>query len=1267
MTADAIRDPQSVKTCCATLQDRYSKLEEKRNALRQAVKLLEHQIDVLQSENIELKKDTEKERKQAKLEREEKENECNLKCKLEQELSSLKAEIAILKEKGCSRGQKDWEAEVKKLLELLEKERAQSKLEREYKEKESKIKYKLENEISILRAEISTLKENKCSRSQEDWEAEVKDLQLLLEKERIRGDSAQKKAELEKKKAAEAWKLLKLEKSKVEESHGLTGIERKRVDEIRACSETLKFEAREAKEDLLLERSKVEEANRRADAEKQKANREKKRADLKSVKAEEQKRYADRLAQQLSKEREKVDALQKEIKSLVSEEKECKNCSCSGAKGNLDKKILKKLLKEEKIRARQSKRSSKLEKVQEYLLKEELSLLKKDALQISRRLCVLEGCLSQGFEGINGSEKIGGECRRLCDFDSNYQPSDAQVGGLHCQDDNELVKSQYSALSDFRLVGAAVDFAMPLLPVSRGSNSQLISGISSELESLVGGSIRNKSQNSGMHSISTSISDRKLVGSQGRGAFSNLTEKSTQDHSKEGSTKKKHNVNVGLVAESGDRILLDKEIIAAHSNSTLLQNEVEEKTVGRTRKRKRVRDDPKEKKLLLKIEKKLNALHQTFCQKNDMLVSFLSQRDGNSEPIRNGDSVNYTYSRPNMFIKRRKLDSVQEVFSPPLDEDLEQYLTKELEIKGNYMKLLEMDDEADEERYRISIRMPLSPTLPEVESPRHGISTIDETDYLVEQGLMAEVDRLDQSYTFDVIDVEINSNKLKFRSLETIHGLSFNNIICPCNVNEEALNEENGVYQSVVNERQILSIGDKTAAGKSTYMYFVLFPNMKDDTIRTILSAMDNFVSQRPIFSRTDRAVSEILHAVASQGYLSPEEKACLFFSLLLYNVSAVASLKSSGFKNVDISDSLGTFAQEISKDISYSELNFSFTGICEAHILLTLIEDFLLNRTLLVYDGIKCRTCTQSESSSKVILRDDKNVFMSSISASIEQLMAGAIILASLCTAFGHIGFICEASHNIARTCRDDSTLVLSVLHVFASICGREYLMASTCPLIMITIKSIVSQLERGPETVESQCKLSQCGQCPFGEGEASIDKVAFLLLDKLQEYAKDETCHLHLKRAEEFPRWDWIYDRMILRLLRILETLTSAEVSAAILILIGQLGRFGMEAEGCEMEQIEEIVCSLSKFLHLDTTEKMDLATQFAAASALVNFLSLEYKELFHRSEELIGGTSQSGQAIVVIRMWFCQLMHEQQLLVLSLFQSTDVHNKPKEERKR
>ena len=47
--------------CWALLKERYSKLEEKWNALRQTVKLLEQQIQKIESDNLRLKKAFEEE------------------------------------------------------------------------------------------------------------------------------------------------------------------------------------------------------------------------------------------------------------------------------------------------------------------------------------------------------------------------------------------------------------------------------------------------------------------------------------------------------------------------------------------------------------------------------------------------------------------------------------------------------------------------------------------------------------------------------------------------------------------------------------------------------------------------------------------------------------------------------------------------------------------------------------------------------------------------------------------------------------------------------------------------------------------------------------------------------------------------------------------------------------------------------------------------------------------------------------------------------
>ncbi|KAF8413438.1 hypothetical protein HHK36_001421 [Tetracentron sinense] len=140
MAADVVVAPESAKSCCAVLKERYSKLEEKRNALRQAVKLLEHEIDKFQTKNLNLKKSYEEEKARADTEREEKLKEVAVRVVLENEISNLKEgrnySMKELLQKERQRGdseRKKAEAEKKKAAEaweIVEAEKSKAKEER---------------------------------------------------------------------------------------------------------------------------------------------------------------------------------------------------------------------------------------------------------------------------------------------------------------------------------------------------------------------------------------------------------------------------------------------------------------------------------------------------------------------------------------------------------------------------------------------------------------------------------------------------------------------------------------------------------------------------------------------------------------------------------------------------------------------------------------------------------------------------------------------------------------------------------------------------------------------------------------------------------------------------------------------------------------------------------------------------------------------------------------------------------------------------------
>ncbi|XP_038970608.1 stress response protein NST1-like [Phoenix dactylifera] len=201
MAADIALEPEPLNPCCAEIKKRYQKLEEKRNALRQAVKLLENETNKLLNENQNLKKAYEEERARTGREKEAKEKESTIRNQLEKEMHDLKAEMSSCQKSGSSRSEADDESGLIRILEA---------------------------------------------------EGEVGRLKELLDEEKKRSNSEKKNAEVEKKKAAEAWKFVEVEKSKVEEVKKHVEIARNKADEYRLCLEKLKMEANEAREKLIV-------------------------------------------------------------------------------------------------------------------------------------------------------------------------------------------------------------------------------------------------------------------------------------------------------------------------------------------------------------------------------------------------------------------------------------------------------------------------------------------------------------------------------------------------------------------------------------------------------------------------------------------------------------------------------------------------------------------------------------------------------------------------------------------------------------------------------------------------------------------------------------------------------------------------------------------------------------------------------------------------------------------------------------------------------
>lgn len=296
--ASTVNTMESLNPCCAQWKTRYSKLEEKRKALRQGVEILKGQVDRLQLENVDLKKAFDEERARLQVLEKEKGEELSLRISLEKEIAGLKSEVSSVKPEVAS-GNVDFDKEATHLRTCI-----------------------FEKDMEIDR------------------------LKHLLADEITRVDIERKTAELERTIAAELQKSLENEKSKADEARKMADAAAKKAEDFRVQLETSKNEVEKTN-------LKWEEVNRNLEAEKQKAIKEKRFCDEKRVQEEEC--HANNLLKQLEEEKQKVEKLHKEMFEIMSYKRSADTSELDEVKRKLEaeKKIVakeKKHVEEERLR-----------------------------------------------------------------------------------------------------------------------------------------------------------------------------------------------------------------------------------------------------------------------------------------------------------------------------------------------------------------------------------------------------------------------------------------------------------------------------------------------------------------------------------------------------------------------------------------------------------------------------------------------------------------------------------------------------------------------------------------------------------------------------------------------------------------------------------------------------------------------------------------------------------------------------------------------------
>ncbi|XP_050288057.1 uncharacterized protein LOC126726747 [Quercus robur] len=1464
MASDLAGQLQSGNACCKMWKEKYASLEYKRNALRQAVNILQPQIDRFQAENANLRKAYEEEQARADNEKEGRLKESMARVSLENEIFTLKSEISSLQQKtstnALDRNEEvkilqvrvsEGEKEINRLKELLGKEKRRADAERKNAEGEKK---KAAEELKSIKAEKSKADEQRSFAKIEGAKAEQYRLQLeMLKKEAdeaksklasetLKFEQANKKLEAEKQKAIKERKRVESEMAKVEEQRKLAEANGKKALQEKCRAENLSRqleENRQSVEELQKEilefvssgnlapsggqvdnksnpeyekmkdrlQSKIsnvkveepklvlelfKESKKRFEIEKQKAIDEKKCADLDIAKVEEQAKLvevnwkkameekcrADQLTQQLQEDKRTIEELQKKIHELLSSRKLVEGSVVpphrviNSEYSNV--KHLKKQLRFEKVQAKHAKQVAKFEKSRNHIMQQEFGRLKMEFDKFANHLYISNNSFSPSTEGTDDLEKAW-HIACMQRLNMKKQLCCLAQSQAHFQSENELLKPSCIDMDSSDPVRKTIQCSAPLLPLSGGNFAESISGINSKLESLLGCSNRKLLQTSAINSSTASFSDGQLMGSQGRGAFSVTTSAKLVEENL--------NAQPTISNLSGEvtKIRCNEKSAEVAENNVIIPDRDD---VGRVcehiRKRKRVPDSvesieylySKGKKLHMQIEEKLSVLHgmlgrqvgnplgEDRCSTPNLQCIPYTMLDGFHKGRKSHDEV-----LEKQFCESDERKKTEKVVTEVLEDaiDLETTVNFEDVADGDYMKLLVLDNAADEECYKMAMEVPLSPTLPNIDF--HGAENfdVDNSEALVVEwayeGLSTDKENLLPAHSFDVIDVEINSNKLKHNVLENSRTLLLHKSVGPLDYSCE--NGSRSVIQAgkvgldqTQDSGEVLAMSNLTISRDEELKfpvaselgpshanipkYCVLFPNMRDcNTVSRIFSAAKNCVARCCLLSQTEWMVPKILLAIKMEENLLLAEKVCVFFTLLLLNLSTAAPRKFGSFLNRDSILCMDSFAGHILKVMSDVETRSIFADFGFVDELLSLIEDFLIYGRVIVYDNVSSETSVECDSRIDILL-DGVNIILLDVVASADLLVAGSIILASICASIDHIAFICETSYNIFRRCACDSSLVLTILHVFAYLGGQKFFSLGDYKLMMMVLKSIVMLLEGVHLSVDAAaCPLSvskvqlqfhPCVKCPFLEGAISIDTSALLLLELLQNIAVlGTTNHDVIKsfnalnsrvlcdnfNSEQYPSheevhcvadlncdascslkkcempasqsdsvdnmtlchlsdvlslvelvacnmsWDWTSIKVVPQLLKILESCVLENFAAAVVVLLGQLGRLGVDAGGYEDKGVENLRCNLSAFLSRDATMKAGLPVQIATVTALLGLLPLDFETLVQRNVKLQETATQSV-LVDYIWNWFSLLSKEQQELSVSLLQTAGAKKK-------
>ncbi|XP_051128785.1 uncharacterized protein LOC127249817 [Andrographis paniculata] len=928
-------------------------------------------------------------------------------------------------------------------------------------------------------------------------------------------------------------------------------------------------------------------------------------------------------------------------------------------------KKLKNQLKLEKMLVKHSKKASEVEAIRNSMLQQELVQLKQEFLQFQLRFDMLSNSFSGGGEGIHQLEKIGNHIstrETLCSDDHHRQLISGITGldpphrGSN-QKMSSAINSSSASFSDRPLVGSQ---EMHTLSVTSAKLGEDISKLKPKSRLSSKTRVRHNE-----HTIvkADNRSECSLQENDGKRKCASLERERIFDAVK--SIEKLYCKGEKLHQQVSEKVSILHDIINGKKSESEEENRKDNpcNDIGRPLKRRKNSSE--------------EAMVAHCVQDNEAKGIFDSDID----------CLNACMAVGAMKLDQHTEDGANVIFASA--QRTSQF--SDVMAGGDYMKLLELNSAADEDAYRRAIAIPLSPLLPDLELLFDETHEANISQCLPNKSSLEEFAGFRDNLELPSIDSE---NK-------AIHAPLDGSVSTGMQLVEDsapACHDDAGSKEANIQcERQL------STPHSGFLKYYVVYPDNKE--YHSMSRILKSICGCMPPFSSLDSAeifVRSILHALLKAHDLSMKEKVCVFFSLLLYGVSEVSAKNWSNFLSYALVQSLDSVSLHICSALTDLVLKREFRESFDLFELLALVEEFLLQRKVFVTGDISSEQEALSSSKMDLVLNGDV-VILSEVLASAPLLVAGGSILASLCLAVDHIGCICEISCSIIASQRCGPAVILAILHSFAHICGPKYFDIQQYSLTMSVVEVLVMLLEKKSASANSK-SISQplagdlsltwscCSNCPFSKGAIPIEGVVSKLLENLCKHSpslKDtfevmksvvprENLHKHrnedascfvdcvtssspydenlceildtlplMEILASFMSWRWTADHIIGPICKSFESRLTEGFSAAIIILLGQLGRLGIEAIGYEDPEVEKLREWFSAILLGNSFTTLTLPVQFAILTSLFGLTPMKFEEVIDTKVE--ASPAVSGQCSILpvtsIRKWFSRLSPEQQ----------------------